>query len=236
MPLTDTLDRAWYPRHGDAWDGQLFRNTILNHIRSHHMVLDVGAGRGIATYMNMRGRAQRICGVDPTPEVLDNPFLDEAKVNDGRTLDYADGTFDLVYANNVAEHLEDPTAFIAEIARVLKPGGVLLIKTPGKFHYMPLIASLTPFAFHRYYNRLRGRSEIDTFPTFYRLNSRSACRREAAKAGLGLEHVEMIEGRPEYLRITPVTYLAGFLYERTVNGLGLDLLKCVLIATFRKPA
>ena len=42
-----------------------------------------------------------------------------------------DASFDLVTARHVIEHIADPAAFVAEIARVLKPGGMMVIKTPN---------------------------------------------------------------------------------------------------------
>ncbi len=83
---------------------------------------------------------------------------------------------------------------------------------------MPLIARLTPHRFHRFYNRLRGRANEDTFPTKYRANSRGDIRRLAGFAGLQVGSMELIERRPEYLRMHPGTYLVGYAYERLVNS------------------
>ena len=49
-----------------------------------------------------------------------------------------------------------------------------------------------------------------------------------------LEKLEYEEGRPEYLRFNGLTYLIGFLYERTVNTLNLNGLKVSLYVTMRK--
>lgn len=45
-------------------------------------------------------------------------------------LPYADGYFDLLIANHVLEHVEDDRRAVAEIARVLKPGGYAILQTP----------------------------------------------------------------------------------------------------------
>jgi SAM-dependent methyltransferase len=45
-------------------------------------------------------------------------------------LPYADGTFDLVCALDIVEHLDDDTAAWSELARVAKPGAVLLLSVP----------------------------------------------------------------------------------------------------------
>ena len=106
--------------------------------------------------MNFRGQVAKVCGVDLDPRVMINPMLDEARVADGARIPYADGQFDLVFADNVMEHLEGPTAVLREVWRVLKSGGFLLFKTPNKWHYMPTIAWVTHYEFHRFVTRLRG--------------------------------------------------------------------------------
>ena len=45
-------------------------------------------------------------------------------------LPYADDYFDLLIANHVLEHVEDDRRAVAEIARVLKPGGYAILQTP----------------------------------------------------------------------------------------------------------
>src|SRR5207244_4973356 len=113
---------------------------------------------------------------------------------------------------------------------------VFVFKTPNRFHYMPLVASLTPTWFHRMYNHMRGRQGADTFPTRYRANSRGAILRLASASGLEVESLERIEGRPEYLRISTPTYLAGALYERIVNRFDvLAQLRILLLRSLRKP-
>jgi hypothetical protein len=116
------------------------------------------------------------------------------------------------------------------------PGGWFLAKTPNKWHYVPLLARATPLAFHRFYNRLRGRAALDTFPTRYRANSVRDVRKLAAASGLNVTHLERVEGRPEYLRVHPATYLVGCAYERFVNlSERLAGLRVLLIAELQKP-
>ena len=198
-------------------------------------ILDVGAGAGIVEMMNFRGIAKRVCGVDLDPRVETNPYLDDGRLADAGTIPYDDSRFDLVFADNVMEHLEHPEEVFKEICRVLKPGGRLLFKTPNRNHYMPLIARLTPHGFHQWVNRKRGRSQEDTFPTRYRANSRAQIRRLADATGFRVENIELVEGRPEYLRMFPVTYAAGTLYERLVNATPwFSGLRVLLVATLIK--
>lgn len=235
---TRWIDRVFFPKHGPNWDDEMFRSRILRHLDPRAVCLDYGAGRGNVAQMNFKGLAALVAGVDPESEVMSNPFLDDARLLDlsKNRIPYDDATFDVVFADNVIEHIQDPGQVLAEVCRVLKPGGSFLAKTPNRWHYMPTIARFTPMSFHRFYNRLRGRDVIDTFPTVYALNTRGDVERFAKKAGLLVESVQFVEGRPEYLRINALTYLFGLAYERTVNALALfEPLRCVMFIELRKP-
>lgn len=233
---TDWIDRRFYPGHRNNWDDWLFRERVLAHIMPGTVVLDLGAGAGIVEQMDFRHHGARICGVDLDPRVVDNPMLDEGRVADAGGIPYGDALFDVVFSDNVLEHLDAPLAVFMEVKRVLKPGGVFLFKTPNKFHYMPTIARVTPHAFHQLYNHLRGREAADTFPTRYRANTKRDVLRLAREAGLTVESVNRIEGRPEYLRISAPTYLLGLAYERTVNATPLlEPFRILLVGTLKKP-
>jgi len=233
----DALDRRYYPDSSNNWDDELFRNEILNHVSGSSVVLDVGAGAGIVEQMNFRGLAAKVCGIDLDPRVLENSYLDDARVTGGESIPYDDGTFDVVFSDNVLEHLSEPEQVFAEVARVLRPGGVFLFKTPNKLHYMPIIARLTPHRFHGFINRLRGRQVVDTFPTLYRANSRRQVTRLARSVGLKAVRLDLIEGRPEYTRIFCLLYIIGILYERLVNRFEfLTGFRVLLIGALSKPS
>lgn len=229
------LDRRLYPGVDGHWDDQLFRERILRYVGPHSDVLDIGAGAGIVSEMNFKGVARRVAGVDPDQRVIDNPYLDDAHIGTGERLPFDDATFDVAFADNVMEHLENPVEVFREINRVLKPGGVFLGKTPNAWHYMPMIARVTPHWFHRAVNKARGRAEVDTFPTRYRANSQAAVHRLAAQTGFAPLSVERFEGRPEYLRISAPTYLVGWAYEKLVNSASfLSQFRILLIVALRK--
>lgn len=147
-------------------------------------VLDLGAGRGwwmhdeTCAYRkrlrDFRGRVAEVQGCDVDEAVLTNPSLDRAfLIKPGKPLPIADGSTDVIVADYVVEHIEDPASFASEIARVLAPGGWLCARTPSKYHYVSIISSLLP-------SRLGeasvaasqpNRKKEDVFPAFYRLNT-----------------------------------------------------------------
>lgn len=69
------------------------------------------------------------------------PNLHTARLQD---LKYPDGHFDVVNASQVFEHLTHPLPELAEIRRVLKPGGVFLIDVPN-YHTLPILLGVDDF-------------------------------------------------------------------------------------------
>jgi SAM-dependent methyltransferase len=233
--IVSLIDRKFYSGYSKNWDDQEFRRQIQSRLKPDHWLLDLGAGAGIVEQMNFRGLASQVCGVDPDERVRQNPYLDEGRVGVGENIPYPDKSFDIVIADNVLEHLDNPQQVFLEINRVLKPGGFFLFKTPNRWHYMPLIAQLTPTRFHKFFNKLRGRATVDTFPTRYKANSSRAIKALARQCGFDVAEIQVIEGRPEYLRFSAITYLCGLIYERLVNSLSLfSFARILLIGHLQK--
>jgi ubiquinone/menaquinone biosynthesis C-methylase UbiE len=234
--ITEILDNTFYPEYKKNWDNSIFRDFILERAIECKTALDLGAGAGIINYLNFKGLFQKVYGIDLDERVLQNPFLNEAKTGSVESLPYEDNSFDLVYSANVLEHLKEPCNVFNEVRRVLKPGGAFITKTPNKYHYVPLIAKCTPDIFHKKVNKLRGRQEDDTFPTYYRVNSISDQRNIAEKCGLIVKDILTVEARPEYMRIHFIPYLFGIMYERLVNINNVfSNFRVVILSHFKKP-
>ena len=235
--LTRFLDDTFYPNATKYWDNERFVEDIRSHLKHDSTILDFGAGRGNLEMLNFQDDVARVIGVDIDEDILQNPFLDEKHVITPNTpLPLKDASIDLVFSCNVLEHLADPEPVFSEIQRVLKPGGILLAKTTNRNHYISLVARMTPLWFHKWFNQKRGRETIDTFPTTYLCNSKPQLKRLAQTCGFEIEILKFLEWRPEYLRLTPPTYIGGIAYERIVNSTALlSPYRAVLIVGMRKP-
>jgi SAM-dependent methyltransferase len=91
------------------------------------LALDVGCGN--QPYRNLLS-ATDYFGVEvPTASKFGSAKRADAYF-DGSLLPFANGTFDIALCSQVLEHVFTPNEFLAEIHRVLKPGGHLLVTTP----------------------------------------------------------------------------------------------------------
>ena len=94
-------------------------------------ILDVGCGTGANLLMLSKyGDAE---GVDVSEDALAfcrERGLENVKLGAAEKLPYEDGTFDLVTALDVVEHLDDDLGGLREMRRVLRPGGRVLLFVP----------------------------------------------------------------------------------------------------------
>ena len=100
---------------------------------SRHAVLEIGCGIGRLSRV-IAPEVGRLRSVDISQEMLacaraENPHLSFAAIDGASLNDYGDGTFDLVVAYCVWQHLPSPEVFrqcVSESHRVLRPGGRLI--------------------------------------------------------------------------------------------------------------
>lgn len=142
--------------------------------------LDLGAGTKIhggwigTDADDIARRAAILVGCDVVVEHLRcNEWLTAAVGADANFLPFADGSFDLVSANMVVEHLEHPRKVFQEVARVLARDGRFVFVTPNRHNPVVSISSLllsrgARKAVARIYER---RAEEHIFHTYYRANT-----------------------------------------------------------------
>lgn len=95
-------------------------------------VLDVGCGSGaVMEFLNARG--YETYGIDMSETAV--AFCKErglhAELGLADTINFPDATFDMVCSFDMLEHVDDDAKAIAEMARVLKPGGIFIATVPA---------------------------------------------------------------------------------------------------------
>jgi SAM-dependent methyltransferase len=223
-----------YPRYVSETD--LFTRAVERCLTPDAAVLDAGCGSGDYFAHRWRDRVRLLVGCDADPGAARNPYVGSVTLASLDHLPFRGGSFDVAFARYVMEHLENPAAILAELARVIKPGGVVVILTPNRRHYVTLISRLLPFAAHRPIGRvLCGVKPEGMFPTAYRANDERTLVRLAAEAGLRPRELVAYEARPNYLAWSLPTFLLGVAYERLVNRInGLRRFRVSLIAVFER--
>lgn len=94
-------------------------------------MLDVGCGNG--RYLTtMRTLGWEVQGVEFSESGVQACQMSGLRVHHGdlASAGFADNSFDLVTARHVIEHIPEPHAFMAELARIVRPGGRVVIETP----------------------------------------------------------------------------------------------------------
>jgi SAM-dependent methyltransferase len=136
--MNETLRRA--ARYGadfvDLYLHWLTASLRMAAPRAHGRLLDVGCGDKrfqslfapfIESYVGVEHEA-----VFSTTDASKRTSKPEV-LYDGKLLPFEAGTFDTVISTEVLEHTPEPAALVAEMARVLRPGGTLILTTPFAF-------------------------------------------------------------------------------------------------------
>ncbi|MGH7354328.1 MAG: class I SAM-dependent methyltransferase [Candidatus Rokuibacteriota bacterium] len=123
-----TEARALRDETRDLWLGEVARAAPPETRR----VLDLGCGTGRFTSPLAVSLGARVIGVDPSRRMLAEARAGDAAIPwiaaAAEALPLRE-TFDLVFASMIYHHLADPARALSEVARVLRPGGRLVVRT-----------------------------------------------------------------------------------------------------------
>lgn len=162
MPSRDYYEHIWenVREHAIPGDAELRERFLLDRLqaeRAHHertagarvlRVLDVGCGAGYFTAAVAR-LGLEVVGIDVAAEALrragaEHPGVELRLVDSGAPLPFEDSSFDVIWVGDTLEHVHDTEAFLSELRRVLRSGGLLLLTTPDHGPLLMLWLALRP--------------------------------------------------------------------------------------------
>lgn len=161
-------------------------NSLVN---PDMIILDLGAGRAAwfldddcNTRRNIRllkGKAKQVIAADVDHAVLENLSSDKQIIIKGDNFEVEPSSVDLIIADYVLEHIDNPIEFYSQVNNCLKSGGWFCARTPHKYSYVALVASLIKNSLHsKFLSYIQpNRKDIDVFPTRYKLNKMNDIRR-----------------------------------------------------------
>ena len=134
------MNTQHYSAKADGYFGNV-RRDIEPLLPPHaQCVLEVGCGSGATLqWLQQQGRCGRTVGIElfEAAAATARGRVDELHVGNAESM--IDGlfeaaSFDLVLCLDVLEHMSDPWAFVAQVQRLLKPGGTLIASIPNVRH------------------------------------------------------------------------------------------------------
>lgn len=177
MTISQELERRARQTLGASHDAiyDTVEQVLARHIASG-VLADVGCGTG-QLWQRLRGRFGRGIGVDALrfPGLPDEIDFRPADL-DSAPLPIADDEADAVAAVETIEHLENPRAFLRELTRITRPGGVIVVTTPNQLSALSLMTLVTKGQFSAF--------QDNTYPSHRTALLEVDLRRIAAECGL----------------------------------------------------
>ena len=224
--------------HGYFLPADVYEATVANAITPGVAWLDVGGGAspfpdnpGLAA--ELAGRAGRFVGVDPSPNVYANPYVRERHQGFIEQY-YPTDPFDVATLRMVVEHVTDPPEVVAALARLVRPGGVVILLTVDLLSPITVVSHLTPFGLHHPIKKLLwGGEEKDTFPTAYRMNTRRELKRLFTRGGFREAEFAYLDDCSTFSRF-PFLNTLELLAWRGLRKLGRHYPECNLIGVYTR--
>jgi SAM-dependent methyltransferase len=216
--------KAEIPLSGEKWaaNSEAYAALISEHLGPETIWLDAGCGwRLLEDDMDpledwLVDHRRVVIGMDYS--VTSHRNITRLVEGSLYALPFANSSLDLVTCNMVVEHLDHPARAFAEVARCLRWGGALVIKTPNLLNY-GIVANAVASRIMPEKWRLGlvrssdGRQPEDVFPVRYKANTMHILVRLLNAAGLQIHKaIALHQQRPFFLKTEK---LEGFLMRLT---------------------
>ena len=232
-------DQSYFPEYTAWWakrrkrDAQRRLSALQRELKASGEILDIGCGTGI--FLSVAAtEGYNVRGLEVSRELaalaaeVSGRAVDIGRLED---LMYEDERFAAVYVDSVLEHVTDPKAFIQEVYRILKPGGVAYVVVPNEDSFAAKVLGI--------YRTLRGRNaRLSPFTSPYHVIGFSKCSlaRCFEDAGFHVAKISLTSGHEEIFKYAdrirqPKWWVLEIIFSvGEVIGMG-----CSIEGIFRKP-
>jgi SAM-dependent methyltransferase len=220
---------------------ETYEQILDEHVTAGSTWLELGCGHQILPpwradrERQLVARCKTVIGIDRDVRAMRGHGCISHRIGaDLARLPVKDETFDLITANMVVEHLENPSALFQEVRRVLKADGLFIFHTPNALGYATVLARLVPRPVKLEFLRLfEGRPGEDVYPAFYRANTSRRIRRLSQSSGLEIQEIRMLPTDAVCARVLPLAALE-LVVIRLLMAKRLEALSGNLIGIMRK--
>lgn len=233
---------GWAPklreRFGYFTPNEVYEGLVLSLVDETTTWLDVGCGHRLfpgnePLARALAARCRLLVGIDPD-ETIERNTIVHRRVRSTLEDYHPEEAFDLVTLRMVAEHITEPEAAVAALARLTRPGGRVVIYTVSKWAPASLAAAATPMAVHHFAKKhLWGSQPEDTFPTAYRMNTRAALARLFTARGFAEERFLRLDDCRTFSHFRAGLWLELSLW-RGLHALGLNYPELCLLGVYRR--
>lgn len=228
---------------GLQYSQSLYEEILERHLGRETEWLDLGCGHQVLPGWRAEAekrlvqKCKRIVGVDYSLHSLKNHRNISLKVRGDITrLPFTNESFDLVTANMVVEHLDDPATQFREINRTLRPGGTFIFHTPNTLGHATIMARLVPGALKdKMAYLLDGRKEEDVFETHYKANTREQIDALAGSTGFEVCQIKMLVSDAIFAVVPPLAVLE-LVWIRALMTKPLKRFRTTIISVLKKRA
>lgn len=217
---------------------EVYEGLVLSLVDETTAWLDVGCGHNLfpgnePLARALAARCRLLVGIDPDETIERNSFVHQRVRSTLEAYQPAE-PFDLVTLRMVAEHITEPEAAAAALARLTRPGGRVLVYTVSKWSPVSLVAAATPMAAHHVAKRLLwGSQPEDTFPTVYRMNTRGTLSRLFGAHGFAEERFLYLDDCRSFSHFRAGLW-AELMLWRGLRALGLRYPELCLLGVYRR--
>jgi SAM-dependent methyltransferase len=235
------MRRAIVPtlRYSQYW----YEEALKRYVTPSVEWVEIGCGHSILPSWRSNEERQlvktckAIFGIDyDLPSLKAHRNITKKLRGDVTRLPFKSEAFDLVTANMVVEHLDNPDEQFREIGRILKSNGVFLFHTPNAYGYGVILSKVVPeWLKGKLIYLLEGREEHDVFPTHYKANTEAQVKALARANGFEVLQLDLIATDAIFAMLPPLAAFELFLI-RLLMTQPFRSLRTNMIVALRKSA